>query len=110
MVYFMEAIRLPQWLSSKVSTCNTGDNGLIPVLGRSPGGGKGNPFQYSCLESPKDQGAWKAIVHEVAKNWTQLSTYAGTLHGGNGIYIYYLKLFDKDVYSQQHFFINSDIC
>ena len=39
--------------------------GLIPGLGRSPGGGNGNPLQYSCLGNPKDRGAWKAIVQEL---------------------------------------------
>ena len=39
--------------------------GLIPGLGRSPGGGNGNPLQYSCLGNPKDGGAWKAIVQEL---------------------------------------------
>ena len=43
------------------------DVGLIPVLGRSPGGGNGNLFQYSCLENPMDRGAWQVIVHRVAK-------------------------------------------
>ena len=37
---------------SKESSCNAGDLGLIPGLGRSPGGGHGNPLQYSCLENP----------------------------------------------------------
>ena len=41
----------------------TGDGGLIPGLGRSPGGGNGYPFQYSCLENPKDRGVWWATVH-----------------------------------------------
>ena len=40
---------------SKESTCNEGDLGLIPGLGRSPGGGHGNPLQYSCLENPHGQ-------------------------------------------------------
>ena len=35
------------------------DSGLIPELGRSPGGGHCNPFQYSCLENPMDRGAWR---------------------------------------------------
>ena len=38
--------------------------------GRSPGGGHGNPLQYSCLENPMDRGAWWAIVHRVAKSQT----------------------------------------
>ena len=40
-----------------------GDSGLIPGWGRSPGGGNGNPLQYSCLENPMDRGSWWAIVH-----------------------------------------------
>ena len=45
------------------------DTGLIPESGRSPGGGHGNPLQYSCLENPMDRGAWQAIVHRVPKSW-----------------------------------------
>ena len=48
------------------------DMGSIPGLGRSPGGGHGNPFQYSCLEKPMDRGAWQATVNRVAKSQTQL--------------------------------------
>ena len=64
---------LPQWLSGKESTCNAGavgDVGLNPGLGRSPGGGHGNPLQYSCLGNPIDRGAWWATVHGVAKSRT----------------------------------------
>ena len=46
------------------------DPGSIPGLGRSPGGGHGNPLQYSCLENLMDRGAWWAVVHGVSKNWT----------------------------------------
>ena len=49
--------------------------GLIPGLGRSPGGGNGNPLQRSCLEYPMDRGAWWAEVHRVTKSRTQLSTH-----------------------------------
>ena len=58
------------------------DTGSIPGLGRSPGGGHGNPLQYSCLENPMDRGAWWATVHRVAKSQTQvkwLSTHAPTV-------------------------------
>ena len=48
------------------------DAGSIPGLGRSPGGGHGNPLQYPCLESSMDRGAWKATVHGIAKSQTQL--------------------------------------
>ena len=44
--------------------------GSILGLGRSPGGGNGNPLQYSCLENSMDRGAWWATVHRVAKSWT----------------------------------------
>ena len=43
---------------------------LIPGLGRSPGGGHGNPLQCSCLENPMDRGAWWAAVHRVTQVWT----------------------------------------
>ena len=46
------------------------DMGSIPGLGRSPGEGHGNLFQYSCLENPMDRGAWWATVHRVANIWT----------------------------------------
>ena len=44
-----------------------GDINSIPGLGRFPGGGNGNPLQYSCQDNPMDRGAWWTIVHEVAK-------------------------------------------
>ena len=51
------------------------DTGSIPGLGRSLGGGLGNPLQYSCLENRMDRGAWWATVHRVAKSLLkQLST------------------------------------
>ena len=52
---------------------NGGDSGSIPGLGSSPGGGNGNPLQYSCLENSTDRGAWSATVHGVTKNRTRLS-------------------------------------
>ena len=54
---------------------DTGDERLIPESGRSPGGGSGNPFQYSCLENPMDRGAWQATVHGVAKSRIPLSDF-----------------------------------
>ena len=56
----------------KESTCNAGDPGLIPGLGRSPGVGNGSPLQYSCLENPMGRGAWWATIHRVAKSQTRL--------------------------------------
>ena len=49
------------------------DPGSMPGSRRSPGGGHGNPLQYSCLENPMDRGAWWATVHGVTKRWTGLS-------------------------------------
>ena len=49
---------------------NTGDAGLIPGLGRSPGEGNGNPLQYSCLGNPMDKGVWLITVHGVTKSQT----------------------------------------
>ena len=46
------------------------DAGSIPGMGRSLGGGHGNPLQYSCLENPMDRGAWQATVYGVAKSQT----------------------------------------
>ena len=51
---------------------NTGDAGSISGSGRSPGGGHGNPLQYSCLENSMDRGSWLVTVHRLAKNWTRL--------------------------------------
>ena len=55
---------------------HAGDGGSIPGLGRSPGRGNGNPFQYSCLGNPMDRGAWWTTVHKGPENPTRLSTSA----------------------------------
>ena len=52
---------------------DTRDADSIPGTGRSPGGGHGNPLQYSYLKNPTDREAWRATVHEAAKSWTRLS-------------------------------------
>ena len=54
----------------KSPSAAAGDSGLISELGRSPGGGHGNPLQYSCLENSMDKGAWWATVHGVANEAT----------------------------------------
>ena len=54
----------------KESACNAGDLGLMPGLGRSPGGGNGYLLYYSGMENSRDRGAWQAIVHGVTKSRT----------------------------------------
>ena len=64
--------RLPRLVTGKQSACDIGVAGSLPRLGKSPGGGHGNPLPYSCLRDPMDRGAWRATVHRVTKNWTPL--------------------------------------
>ena len=62
----------------KASARSAGDLGSIPGSGSSLGEGNGNPLQYSCLENPKNGGAWWATVHGVAKSRTRLSDFTFT--------------------------------
>ena len=66
----------------KNASANAGDTGSIPGLGKSPGGGNGNPFQYSCQENPLDREPWWVTVHGVTKevgyNFTYLHTHTHT--------------------------------
>ena len=68
------------------------DAGSTPRLGRSPGGGHGNPLQYSCLENPMDKGAWRAVVHGVTRSQTRLSKHRGSeasfYDGRTGTWVY----------------------
>ena len=50
------------------------DTGSIPGWERSPGGGQGNPLQYSCLENPMDSGVWQATAHKLKKPDTTVET------------------------------------
>ena len=59
------------------------DAGSIPGLGRSPGGGHGNPLQYPCLENPMDRGGWWAMVHSSAKSRTRLKRLNTHAHVSN---------------------------
>ena len=60
----------------KDPSANSGDPGSIPGSGRSPGGGNGNPLQYSCLGNPSDRRAWQATVHGVTRVRRDLSMHA----------------------------------
>ena len=64
----------------KKRPANAGDTCLVLGSGRSRGGGKGNPLQYSCLENPMQRGVWWVTDHEIAKSWTWLSTHARMHH------------------------------
>ena len=79
-IYLYKPHKLPQWLSGKEFACNAGDPGLIPGLGRSPGGGHGNPLQYSCLENSMEMHSLAGYtLHCVTQSRTwlkQLSTHA----------------------------------
>ena len=67
--------RLPRWLSGKKNpSANAGDTGSVPGSGRCPGEGHGNPLQYSCLENPRDRGAWQATVYGVTRVRHNLAT------------------------------------
>ena len=69
------SVGFPGGASGKQPPANagdTGEGGLTPGWGRSPGGGRGTPRQHSCLENPMDREAWRATVHGVAKSWTRL--------------------------------------
>ena len=61
-----------------VNAGDAGDTGSIPGLGRSPGGGNGNPLHYSCLGNPMNRGAWRATLHGVAESRTGLSAHICT--------------------------------
>ena len=68
---------VPKWasqLSQEVKNPPADAGHSVPGSGRSPGGGNGNPLQYSCLESSTDRAAWcAATVYGIAKSWTRLS-------------------------------------
>ena len=66
----MILLGFPGGSDGKEFTCNAGNLGSIPGMGRYPGGGHGNPFQDSCLENPIDSEAWWTTVHGVTKSQT----------------------------------------
>ena len=86
----------PGGSDSKESACNAGGMGSVPGLGRSSGGGNGNPLQYSCLENSMDKGAWQATVHRVTKSQTwlkRLSKHAYMMHSDILCFIYSIILY-----------------
>ena len=72
----------PSSSDGKESACNAGDLGLIPGLGRFPGGGHGNPLQYSCLENPHGQrslAGYSSWGHKEPDTTERLSTHHNSL-------------------------------
>ena len=73
-------IGLPWWLRCKESACNVGDLGSIPESGRSPGGGHGNPLQYSCLKNSREQRnltGYSAWGHKELDKWNSKGSQMG---------------------------------
>ena len=63
--------QVAKWVKNTFANAkDTGNLGLIPGLGRSPGGGNGNTLQYSFLKNPMDRGACQVSIYGVAKSWT----------------------------------------
>ena len=69
-VYIYLTFQVAQWVKNPPAMQETGEVGSILGSGRSPGGGYGNPLQYSCLENPMERGAWWASVQRIAKSHT----------------------------------------
>ena len=71
---------MAQWVKKPLqSSCNEGDTGSFPGLGRSSGERNGNLLKYSGLEKSVDRGAWWAAVHGITKSWTWLSSKAHSI-------------------------------
>ena len=100
---------LPWWWDSKETTCNMGDLGSVPGWGRSPGGGHGNPLQYSCMENPMDRGALWA--HGAAKSRTQLRNFHFWLWVLSGEY-FFSPLISRvaTYYKSFHAFLRKFVC
>ena len=84
-----------RWHSVKESVCNVGDigeSGSIPGLGRSPGGGNGNPLQYPCLKNPLDRGACWATLCGVAQSWTWLNSDISEFNIDTNVFHLFVKI------------------
>ena len=70
---FAKAFQVALKVKKPLTYADVRDMGLISGLGRSPGGGHGNPLHYSCQENPMDRGTWQTTDHGVTESQTQLS-------------------------------------
>ena len=91
-----------QWLSGRKSACNAGATGLILGSERSPGGVHGNPFQYSCLENPRQRSlvGYSPWGHKELDTTEVTSTYV--LYGSWGAADTSLQKLIMSIYSQLH--------
>ena len=112
------SLKWPDGSAGKESSSDAGDLGSIPGSGRSPGGGNGNPLQYSCLGNPMDRGACGVTVHGVAKSQTWLSTLGHmrrgakqemgmTCYGTCKVVIYTVSLLHTNKFHSKSIFISS---
>ena len=103
---------LPSGSEVKASARNAGDLDSIPGSGSSPGEGYGNPLQNSCLENPKNRGAWSATVHGIAKSWTRLSDLQKSLNQNKGLQSYKggFDELSQNSYEQVSSFFFSSFC
>ena len=76
LVKIFHLLSFPGGWDGKESTCNAGDSGSVPGLGRSAG--EGYPLQYSCLENPMDKRAWQVTVYRMTKRWHDWATNTST--------------------------------
>ena len=104
-VCIYKVCELPQWLSDKESAWNAGDMGSVPGSGRPPGGGNGNPLQYSCLRNSTGRGAGRTTVHGVTTTkttiwhvvthtWASTHTYMLWLFFSLGVIILYTLFYN----------------
>ena len=80
LVYVLGTSPVAQLVKNPPTNAEDTRCGFDPGVGRSPGGGNGNPLQYSWLENPLDRGAWRATVPGVVKSQTRLNMHARKFH------------------------------
>ena len=94
-------LSFPGGSDGKDSTCNAGDLSSIPGLGRSPGGGHGNPLQCSCLENPMDRGAWQA-PQRVRHDWVTEHSTTQLIYYIWSVFLHIAKEFSKVILLISH--------
>ena len=78
--HYLSILGFPHSSVGKESSCNAGDLGSIPGLGRSPGEGNGNPLQYFCLENPMDRGTWWSTLHGATRVRHDIATKPSSIY------------------------------